>query len=123
MAASNVPWQIAVAQDRDSVGDAQDLRQPVAHVHDPDARTAPLDDEGVEALDVLQPERRRRLVEEQHLRLGEQRLDDLEELPLRERERSGGSFGGMPSPNAARCAAAHSSMRPNVGRSSAGAAR
>ena len=41
-----------------------------------------LEHERVEALDVLRPERRRRLVEEQHLRPGEQRLDDLEELPL-----------------------------------------
>ena len=49
-----------------------------------------LEDERVEALDVLRPERRRRLVEEQDLRLGEQRLDDLEQLPLGERQRARG---------------------------------
>ncbi len=58
------PLADPVAQDGDTVGDAQDLRQPVAHVHDPDPGTASLEHEGVEAFDVLQPERRRRLVEE-----------------------------------------------------------
>ena len=42
----------------------------MADVDDPDAGAAALEHEGVEALDVLQPEGRRRLVEEEHLGLG-----------------------------------------------------
>ena len=80
----------AVAENADPIGDAEDLGQPVADVDDPDAGAAPLVNERVESVDVLGPEGRRRLVEEQHLRLGEQRLDDLEELSLRERERPRG---------------------------------
>ena len=80
------PLAHAVTENADPVGDAEDLRQAMADVDDPDAGAAPLVDQCVETVDVLRPEGRGRLVEEQHLRLGEQRLDDLEELSLRERE-------------------------------------
>ncbi len=84
------PLAHAVAENADPVGDAEDLGQPVADVDDPDAGAAPLVNQRVETVDVLRPEGRRRLVEEQHLRLGEQCLDDLEELSLRERQRPRG---------------------------------
>ena len=85
------PLADAVAEHGDPVGDAEDLRQSVADVDDADAGAALLEHERMEALDVVRPERGRRLVEEQHLRLGEERLDDLEELPLDERERAASS--------------------------------
>ena len=81
------PLADAVAENGDPIGDAEHLGQPVADVDDADAGAALLEHERVEPLDVLRPERGRRLVEEQHLRLGEQRLDDLEELSLGERQR------------------------------------
>ncbi len=84
------PLTHAVAEDADPIGDAEDFGQPVADVDDPDPRTAPFVNQRVQSVDVLRPEGRRRLVEQQHLGLGEQRLDDLEELPLRERERPRG---------------------------------
>ena len=84
------PLADAVAEHGDPIGDAEHLRQPVADVDDADAGPAPLGTERVQPVDVLRPERRRRLVEEQHLRLGEQGLDDLEELPLGERQRPRG---------------------------------
>src|SRR5262249_50643605 len=76
----------AVAEDAEAVGDLEDLREPVADVDDPDAGAAALVDERVQLLHLVRAERRRRLVEQQHLRPGEQRLDDLEELALCERE-------------------------------------
>ena len=81
------PLGDAVAEDANAVGDAEHLRQPVADVDDADPGPAALEDKCVEALDVLRSERRRRLVQEEDLRVGEQRLDDLEELPLGERQR------------------------------------
>ena len=81
------PLAHAVPENADPIGDAEDLGQSVADVDDPDAGAAPFVNERVQMIDVLGAEGRRRLVEEQHLRLGEQRLDDLEELSLRERER------------------------------------
>ena len=77
----------AVAEHRDAVGDTEHLGEPVADVDDPDAGPAPLQDERVELGDLLRPQRRGRLVEEQDLRFGEQGLDDLEELAFRERQR------------------------------------
>ena len=79
----------AVAKNADPISDAEDLRQAVADVDDPDARSAPLVNECMQAVDVFRPESCRRLVEEQHLRLGEENLDDLEELSLCERESPG----------------------------------
>ena len=84
------PLAHAVAENADPIGDTKNLGQPVADVDDPDAGAAPLVNQRVQSVDVLRPEGRRRLVEEQHLRLGEQRLDDFEELSLRERERPRG---------------------------------
>ena len=78
----------AVAEHGDAIGDPEHLRQAVADVDDADAGAALLEHERVQPLDVLRPERRRRLVEEQHLRPGEQRLDHLEELPVCERQRA-----------------------------------
>ena len=83
------PLPDAVAKHRDAIGDREHLGQAVADVEDADARPRLLEHEGVEALDVLRPERRGGLVEEQHLRPGQQGLGDLEELPLGERERAG----------------------------------
>ena len=59
----------AVAENADPVGDAEDLGQPVADVDDPHAGATPLVNQRVQSVDVLGPEGRRRLVEEQHLRL------------------------------------------------------
>ena len=67
------PLADAVAKDGDPVGDAEHLGQSMADVDDADPGPALLEDERVEPLDVLRPERRRRLVEEEHLRPGEQR--------------------------------------------------
>ena len=77
----------AVAKDGDPIGDAEHLRQPVADVDDADPCAALLEHQLMEPLDVVGPERGRRLIEEQDLRPGEQRLDDLEELSLGERQR------------------------------------
>src|SRR5881397_64604 len=62
----------------------------MADVDDPDARLASLEHELVQLLDLLWSERGRRFVEKEHLRLGKQCLDDLEELPLREGQCSHG---------------------------------
>ena len=59
----------AVAEDGDPVGDAEHLRQPVADVDDADAGPAALEHERVQPCHLLGPERRRRLVEQEHLRL------------------------------------------------------
>ena len=67
------PLTHAVAKDADAIGDPEHLRQPVADVDDADAGPAPLAHERVELLDLLGSERRRRLVEEEHLRFGQQR--------------------------------------------------
>ena len=75
-----------VAKHGDPVGDSEHLRQSVADVDDPDASPALVEHQRMEPLDILRPERGRRLVEEEHLRPGEQDLDDLEELPLGERQ-------------------------------------
>ena len=56
-------------------------------VDDADPCAALLEHERVQALHLLRPERRRRLVQEQDLRPGEQCLDHLEELPFRQRQR------------------------------------
>ena len=88
------PLADAVAEHRDAVGDREHLGQPVAHVHDADALARLLEHERVEVLDRLRAERGRRLVEEQHLRPRQQRLRDLEELPLGERERARGGRDG-----------------------------
>ena len=77
----------AVAQHGDPVGDVEHFRQPVAHIDDADPLAALLEHELMEPRDVRRAERRRRLVEQQHARIGKQRLDDLEQLPLGERER------------------------------------
>ena len=68
------PLADAVAKDRDPVGDAEHLRQPMADVDDADSCAALLEHQRVQPLDILRPERGRRLVEEQHLRPGEQAL-------------------------------------------------
>ena len=43
-------------------------------------------DDGAELPDAVEVERRGRLVEQQHLRVADQRLDDFEELPLGRRQ-------------------------------------
>ena len=83
------PLPDAVAQHGDAIGDREHLGQAVADVEDADARLRLLVHKVVEVLDGLGPERRRRLVEQQHLRPGQQCLGDLEELPVGERERAG----------------------------------
>ena len=84
------PLTDAVAEDRDAVGDAEHLRQAMADVDDADPCPALLEHERVEAFHVIRSEGRRRLVEQEHLRLRKQSLDDLEQLPLRKRQRAGG---------------------------------
>ncbi len=64
------PLADAVAEHRDAVGDREHLGQAVADVDDADALACLLEHERVEPLDLLGPECRRRLVEEQHLRPG-----------------------------------------------------
>jgi hypothetical protein len=56
----------------------------VADVHDADAGSAPLEHELVQLCDFLRAERRRRLVEEEHLRPRQQGFDHFQELSLRE---------------------------------------
>ena len=102
-AASNVPWRDAVTQDGDPVGDAEHLRQSMADVDDADPGAALLEHERVEALHLLGPEGRRRLVQEQDLRPGEQRLDHLEQLPLGQRQRAMRAAAGTSSSNSPSC--------------------
>ncbi len=84
----------AVTENADAIGDPEDFRQSVADVDDSDSGAAPLVHERVQPVDVLGAESGRRLVEQEHLRSGKQRLDDLEELSLGERERACGSGRG-----------------------------
>ena len=96
------PLADAVAEHGDAVGDAEHLGQPVADVDDADAGARLLEHELVEA---LAPPRGPSAVvgSSRSSTFGrvEQRLHHLEELPLRERERSGRRADGTSSSNCA----------------------
>ena len=86
----------AVAEDGDAVGERQDLRQPVADIDDRRARGDDPADDAAQLLDAGKVEARGRLVEQQHLRVRGQRLDDFEELALRGVRLPTSASGEMP---------------------------
>ena len=70
----------AIAQDREAVGQAANLLEPVADVDDGAARVADLADERLQPLGGRDVEDRGRLVEQQDLGLVNHRAHDLEHL-------------------------------------------
>ena len=76
----------AVAQDRDPVGELENFRQAVADIDHPGAHGGELADDLGELAHTFDIQRRGRLVQEQHLGVGHQRLDDLDELAVRRGE-------------------------------------
>ena len=72
----------AVAKDRDAVGDLEHLRQAMAHVHHADAATPAGGDGPMQRLHLVRSQGGGRLVEQQHLRVGDERLGHLEELAV-----------------------------------------
>ena len=77
---------LTVAQDGDTVAQLLDLGHAVGDEDDdtPLFREFPHDPE--QPLHLVGKEGGGRLVEDQHLRFGDQRFDDLEDLPVRERK-------------------------------------
>ena len=117
------PLPDAVAEHREAVRDREHLGKAVADVDDADSCPHLLEHECVEALDVLRPERRGGLVEEQHLRPGQQGFRDLQELSLGQGSEPVSGVTGMSRLNVASVSSAQLCMRPYDGRASAGTAR
>ena len=76
----------AVAKDRDPIGDLEHLRQAMTHVHHTDAAIPAGGDGPMQGRHLVRSQRRRGLVEQQHLRVGDERLGDLEELAVGQAE-------------------------------------
>ena len=77
----------AVAQDRDAIDDAQHLGQAVADVDDADAAARPRSSTSACSRSTSsRPQRRRRLVQTSTFGSDCRRLDDLEHLPLGQRQ-------------------------------------
>ena len=72
--------ELAVAQDRDAIGDLVHLIEEVAHEQDRDPAVAEVAHDGEELLDLAAVEARCRLVEDQHLRVEHHRAADGDEL-------------------------------------------
>ena len=77
---------LAVAQNRDAVGDGEDFLQLVADEDDRDAVVAQLSEQLEEGGRLVLGDRRGRFVEQQDLGLAGQRLGDLDDLHLRDRQ-------------------------------------
>ena len=77
----------AVAQDRDAVADRVHLVEEVRHEQDRHAAITELTDDGEQLLDLGGIEARRRLVEDEHLRIGDHRTADRHQLLHRQRQR------------------------------------
>ena len=73
---------LAVAQDRESIGDRLDLADAVRDVDDGAARVGDLPDAREQACDVVREQVLGRLVQHQDLRRRRQRLDDLDDESL-----------------------------------------
>ena len=82
------PLVNAVAQNGDALREFENLRKAVADVDDARAGGCQFTDERHQLAHTVDVERRRRLVEEQDFWIGEQRLNDFDELPLRRRQRA-----------------------------------
>ncbi len=88
------PDHDAVAQHHDAVGAMLDFAQPVRDEDDADAAGLQVRDDGEEARGLRDREARCRLVHDDDAAVERQRLDDLEQLPLREREVGDRRLGG-----------------------------
>ena len=77
-----------VTEHRDPVGNLEHFRQAVADIDHTDAAMLARQHGSVEGLDLLWAESGGGLVEEQHLRFGDERLGHLEQLTLGHRERT-----------------------------------
>ena len=84
--------ELAVAQDRDAVGDLTHLGQPVGDVDDRSPLRRELPDRGEEQLHRVLRQRGRRLVEDQESRRHGERLGDLEQVPPSDAERGDAVF-------------------------------
>jgi hypothetical protein len=80
------PRHAAAPENRDAVGDGQDLAQLVADEDDREAGVAKPAEGRKESFDLLRHEHRGRLVEDQHAAVAVQRLEDLGTLLLPERQ-------------------------------------
>ena len=78
---------LAVAQHGDAIGDGKDLLEAVRDVDDADAVRLEQRDDAEQALDLALGQRRRRLVHDDDLRVGADRLGDLDDLLLGHAER------------------------------------
>ena len=78
---------LAAAQDRDPVGDGEDVLEEVGDVDDADAAVAEVADDLQQALGLGFLQGRGRLVEDQDVGLVEQRAGDLDQLLLAEAQR------------------------------------
>ena len=79
----------AVPQDRDAVSDPHDLGEPVRHEQDGAASRGDAAHELEHDVDTWRVEGRGRLVEDEHLRFGGDRADDLDELTVAGRQGRG----------------------------------
>ena len=80
------PTSAAVAQHHDAVGAALDLVQPVRDEDDADAVGLEVGDDLEQPLGLRQRQARGRLVHDDQPRFERQRLGDLDQLPLGERQ-------------------------------------
>ena len=80
LARRGLPHQPTRAHDDDAVGERHDLVELVGDDHDRESRVDELADDLEELVDLLRGEHRRGLVENEHARLAEERLEDLDPL-------------------------------------------
>ena len=83
----------AVAQDGDALAQSEDLLEPVRDEEDCDARLAQRRGHAEQPVDLDGRQRRRRLVHHDHARIERERLCDLDELLLRDRQAAGDAVG------------------------------
>ncbi len=98
----------AVAQDRDGVGDGEDLLELVADEDHRATAVAQPTHDGVQVVGLVGGQRGRRLVEQQDAALGGERLGDLDQLHLRDRQLDDGRSRSRLTSSSARQRAASS---------------
>ncbi len=86
LARRGLPHEPTGAHDDDTVRERHDLVELVGDDHDRESRVDELADDLEELVDLLRGEHRRWLVENEHARLAEQRLEDLDALLHANRE-------------------------------------
>ena len=92
---------LAVAKHGDAVAIVEDLRHAVGDVDDRDAARGEVAHDPEQDLRLALGQRRGRLVEDQHAAVQRQRLGDLDQLLLRDRERAAPARRDRSSPSRA----------------------